>query len=102
MTTAIGYDLDATTGITAAATVLREAQSAYDVATSNWRLQRELGGIVPLDPDDEADAFNLSLGVKWKAATPDGAIALMKWQRAFAELTAARVNRHNELRGRLR
>lgn len=86
--------LDDTTGLTAAATVLREAKSAYEVATSNYWQQRELGGIV------KADAFEREAGVKYKAITYDGGVALVRWQRARAELNAAMNVRRREVERR--
>lgn len=86
--TAANLRPDDTTATTA---VLLEAKAAYDVATSNYWQHREAGGIV------KADAYERDAGVKYKAATYDGGVALMAWQRARAELAAAMHNRQREV-----
>jgi hypothetical protein len=76
---------------TPTAVVLREATAAYEAATAEWFAQRAAGGIV------KADAYERERGVKYKAETVDGGRALMAWQRARAELSAAAENRRRVL-----
>lgn len=73
-------------------TVLQEARRKYDIATSLWREQRAIGGIVPLDREIPEDNDALAAGAKYKCATPAAVTALGVWQKCKAELDAAAVN----------
>lgn len=77
-----------------------DAIAAYDRATTDWYAARDLGDITWPDPDNEDDARDLALGVRWKAATPTGARVLAAWQRARAELAHAVRVRRAEIAGR--
>jgi hypothetical protein len=52
------------------------------------------------DPSEATDVDDIVHGVKYRAVTPDGAVALGRWQRARAELKAATDNRRRELERR--
>lgn len=72
---------------------VREALATYSKATSDYWAARELGDIVRTDPDERAS------GIRWKAATVDGARVLVAWQRARAELAHAVDIRRRALGG---
>lgn len=68
-----------------AETRLQEAQRLYDLATYEWRLQRAEGGIV-----EEADEIERLKGARHRAMSPEGAVAMGRWQQRRAELAAAK------------
>lgn len=65
-------------------TVLQEARRLYELATHEWRRQRDCGGIV-----EETDERERLVGVRFKGSTAEGWFALGNWQKRKAELDAA-------------
>lgn len=68
---------------------LQEAKRLYEVALRSYRHQREIGGIVPLDPTIKAEADEIAKGCKFRCATPAGSTTMALWQRRKAELDHA-------------
>lgn len=76
---------------------LREAKRLYDVAVRAYWNQREIGGIVALDPAVKAEADEIAKGCKFRPATPAGAVVLALWQRRRAEIEHAAQIAQREL-----
>lgn len=69
--------------------VFDRAKRVYESATASYWVQRDNGGIAPLDMALAEDAEEHSKGVRFKCTTPAARIVLGAWQKAKAELDAA-------------
>ena len=65
------------------------AKRVYESATASYWVQRDNGGIAPLDMSLSEDAEEHAKGVRFKCTTPAARIVLGAWQKAKAELDAA-------------
>ncbi len=82
--------------MTPAEEILAAARRKYDIATAAWRNQREIGGIVPLDPLIPRDNEDLAAGANYKCTTPAAVMVLGVWQKCNAELNAAAATVRSE------
>jgi hypothetical protein len=69
--------------------VFDRAKRVYESATASYWVQRDNGGIAPLDMSLSEDAEEHAKGVRFKCTTPAARIVLGAWQKAKAELDAA-------------
>jgi hypothetical protein len=65
------------------------ARSNYEIAEKAYWVERDRGGIVELDRTVPAEQDAWHAGQRWKCVSPEGFVAMGKWQKAKAELDAA-------------
>ena len=68
---------------------LTAARKLYEAATAAYWVQRDIGGIAPLDRMDPDDSDEIAKGAKFKCTTPAARTVLALWQRRKAELDHA-------------
>ncbi len=76
--------------------VFDRAKRVYESATASYWVQRDNGGIAPLDMSLSEDAEEHAKGVRFKCTTPAARIVLGAWQKAKSELDAASNNLRRE------